>query len=351
MKKIFCLLFLSVLGVSLFAQVIDKPVIKVEYDSVDMITEKILSARLEQQKKIAKIYNQDTNSIKERDVAKLLVQEYLLLQYAETLKIDIDDYQVEAQIRSHKDGISQQLGRQITQVEYEAFLKQYGLNLEDLKANFKRVAIIQKLVNDEKTEFIENYPKPVEKDVIRLFNLQVEAGRLNKPTYVQLSHIFLNTSEMRFDKMKETNAKALSILTKLKKGEAFTDLVIEYSEDKDTSTKEGQLGWTSIQDPRFLQLFGEDAALDIISLKKGGYSAVLESPMGFHIVKILDRVPGGIPKLSDTIAPQSKETFKDYFMQLLAQEGAEKAFMLAMEELYEELSKDTVITYYDKRLQ
>lgn len=346
-------LTVALLGVgwALSAQVIDKPAIKIEYESVDIITEKVLEHRFEQQKNMARIYQQDPNLIHKKEVAQSLVQEALLLQSAKSNKITVDDYAIDSQIRQHKELIGQQLGRKLTDDEYDRFLSRYGLTLTDLKENFRRASTIQQLVNKEKADTIKNFKQPTEADAVKYFNLQKESGRIHKPTYVAISHIFFNTQGKRYEEMKAVHTQAQSVLAKLKKGASFEDCVTQYSEDAETVHSKGKLGWTSVQDPRFLQLFGEDACLEIVSLAKGAYSSVVESPAGFHIIKVTDKEAGGIPAITDKINPQINQTWKEYIFQLLLKESAERAFMEAMQQLASEIQQDAIITYYNKELQ
>lgn len=349
------LIILLFLGCSTFAfsQAIDKPLIKVEYDSVDVITDKMLDQRLDQQKSMAKLYNQNSDTINRKEVAYSLVRELLLLQYAQSLDIQVEDRYVSSQIAQQKKMIEQQIGRPITEPEFETVLGRFGINLEQLVENFKRVEIIQKLVNQEKSAFITDFPKPNGADIEKAFNKRVMAGRLIKPAYVNISHLYLEKKpEMKFDEMRLAHDKITKLKNQIEfEGKDFKKMVKLHSDDADTKDTGGILGWTSMQDKKFLALFGEDAALDIVSLGVDELTEVLESPVGFHIVLINDRMEGGVPKIDDKVHPQSDGTYREMFKEMLMQQKAEEAFLVAMDQLYTELEQDAVITYYEKELQ
>lgn len=335
-----------------FSQAIDKPVIKVEYDSVDVITERMLTSRLEQQKSMAKMYKQSPDSINRKEVAQSLVKERLLLQYAVSLNIEVDDYYIDSQIDKQKKMIEQQVGRQISNDEFASLVTQFGISLKELKENFKRVEMIQQLVNREKADFISDFPKPSDSDIEKLFRKMAAAGRLTSPTYVKISHLFVDTTGMKFEEMQKANQEMTKWQSDIEFGRKdFVEMVKNHSQDKDSVSSGGELGWTSMQDRKFMEIFGEDGALDIISLEKGAISKVLESPAGFHIVKILDRQDGGVPSIDDKLHPQVDDTYRDSIRKRLLSESAEQAFLVAMDNLFQELAQDAVITYYDKELE
>jgi parvulin-like peptidyl-prolyl isomerase len=77
----------------------------------------------------------------------------------------------------------------------------------------------------------------------------------------------------------ETEAEANTILAKLKQGSAFEDLAKEFSIDKASSAKGGDLGEFSRGD--FFPEFEET----VVKLKAGGVSGIVKSNLGYHIIK------------------------------------------------------------------
>ena len=98
---------------------------------------------------------------------------------------------------------------------------------------------------------------------------------------VKVSHILFRLNR----KMDESERQAKLTMaheaySKLRKGDAFEDIVKQYSEDTVSSKKGGDLGWLkegSI-DPRFSE--------KIFSIEKGAFSEPFETHFGYHIVNI-----------------------------------------------------------------
>ena len=80
----------------------------------------------------------------------------------------------------------------------------------------------------------------------------------------------------------EARAKAEDILAKIKKGSSFAVMAQEYSDDKTSGAKGGELGYftTSMMVPDFTKV--------AFSLKPGQMSDVFRTPYGYHIVLVED---------------------------------------------------------------
>lgn len=81
----------------------------------------------------------------------------------------------------------------------------------------------------------------------------------------------------------KARSKAEDVLKRAKAGENFNALVKEYTEEPGGKEREGDLGWFSRG--QMVKAF-EDAAF---SLQPGQISDVVESPFGFHIIKVEER--------------------------------------------------------------
>jgi peptidyl-prolyl cis-trans isomerase SurA len=102
------------------------------------------------------------------------------------------------------------------------------------------------------------------------------------PEKIQVAHIFINPKMT--GKMKEKyRSLAQSILDSIKHGADFGEMAKKYSEDPGSGAGGGDLGWVGkgVFYPEF-----EGAAF---ALKQGALSDVVESPVGFHIIQLLDK--------------------------------------------------------------
>jgi len=99
---------------------------------------------------------------------------------------------------------------------------------------------------------------------------------------VKARHIFIQAPEKASAEEKaQGRAKAGAILDRLKKGEDFAKVAAEVSEDADTAKKGGELG--IITPGRTNSAEFEKA---VFALKNGELSAVVETPFGFHVIRV-----------------------------------------------------------------
>lgn len=207
-----------------------------------------------------------------------------------------------------KDKLAEVNGKKITKAEFESYLKFKRIKVNDEKRRAKildqyveREALasvvemeklldnnlIQAELNEFKKEMlISRYFEKFLKDKVSPQAVQnyynTHAGDYEQKR-VRVAHILIRTNK----KMSETERKAKlttaqEAYSKIKKGTDFGEVAKEYSEDRISSKKGGELGWLkqgSI-DPRFSKT--------IFELKAGEVSEPFGTAFGYHVVKILE---------------------------------------------------------------
>jgi parvulin-like peptidyl-prolyl isomerase len=105
------------------------------------------------------------------------------------------------------------------------------------------------------------------------------------PEAVKVRHIFIAASKDSTAELKDkAKAKAEDLLQKIRKGEDFGKLAKEYSEDSDSAIKDGDLGYVAAGKTNSQEF--ENAAF---ALKIGEVSNIVETPFGFHIIRVDER--------------------------------------------------------------
>ena len=84
-------------------------------------------------------------------------------------------------------------------------------------------------------------------------------------------------------KAKEARGKAADVLKRVQGGEDFGALAKEFSDDPASKEKDGDLGWFGRA--RMVKEFADAA----FALQPGQVSEVVESPFGYHIIKVTER--------------------------------------------------------------
>ncbi len=114
-------------------------------------------------------------------------------------------------------------------------------------------------------------------------------GELARTSQIFLAVPMGSTPEVH-DQIK---ARAETALGRLKAGESFQAVAREMSEDPEAAETGGDLGW--VEKGQSLPLFDQA----VFDLKPGQTSALVESPMGFHIFLVSEVKPAGVEPFTD----------------------------------------------------
>jgi len=263
-------LLVVVIGFNVYAQeVVDKIAAVVD-------NEIILKSEVDYQVKITaaqKKEDPDTPGL-EKEVLNQMIDEKLAYAQALLDSIQVSDDEVNSSIDRQIQYFEQQYGSQ------EKVEKIYGMSLEKIKRTLQDPVRKQLMVRKlEQKKFGDiNVPRM---EVEKFFNEYKDSIGVI-PEKVQIAHIFIipKVTEKAKEKYK---AKAEAILDSLKHGADFAKMAKKYSEDPGSASEGGDLGWVGkgVFYPQF-----EAAAF---ALKPGQISGVVESPVGFHIIQLIDK--------------------------------------------------------------
>jgi parvulin-like peptidyl-prolyl isomerase len=164
-------------------------------------------------------------------------------------------------------------------------------------------------------------------DDVRKANL----ARLERPEKVRVSHIFLASVDRKTDEPLPEEQKNFKHqqMEKLRQralgGEDFSKLVQEFSEDRGLQQTKGE--YTFGRDDSFAPEFKAAA----FSLEPGKISDVVSTVIGFHVIKLLERIPAKKVEF-DKVAGDLKEfltqqelqrAMPSYFARLAKEAGVE----------------------------
>jgi peptidyl-prolyl cis-trans isomerase C len=160
---------------------------------------------------------------------------------------------------------------------------------EDLDKNPLVIAAIEKakerILSDAMLEKIDQKNQPSLQDLEAWAQTSYKANskKYEQPEQVRASHILIRTAEP------DAKAKAEAILKELRDGADFSKLAKDKSQDPGSAAKGGDLGFFARG--RMIKPF-EDTAFGMA--KAGDISEVIESPFGFHIIRLDEKKPAGL---------------------------------------------------------
>jgi peptidyl-prolyl cis-trans isomerase SurA len=255
--------------------------------------------------------NEDQIQLRRLEILRSLIDNELMLQRAEKAGLVATDADVDARLN--------ELKAPYTKEEFDKQLKDWGLTLEELKAQVRRDESVKKLFNKDITSKIDI----TDAEVASFYNANRGSFNLPEPR-VHMAQIVVTTQadpnvhNLKNDKAKneeEAGRKMQMIDARLKQGEDFAMMAQNYSEDPTTTPNGGDLGFMG---ESALDKVSPELKKLVLSLQPGQMSPVIRTPSGFQILKMISKEPAGQRDLSDPRVQQSiRETLLSRKDQLL----------------------------------
>jgi len=229
-----------------------------------------------------------------KDALQQIIDVELLYHAAQKKGISIDDKTIEQVVKKNKERFG-------NEKDFLHALKRLGLTLDGFKLRVKKYAMVKKLLSELARESL-----PTD-DEIKAF-YEKNKKKFKRPEAIHLYSIFINVPKKATDKQwKEKRELAESILKKLKEGADFSDIAYKYSDDEYSMTG-GDLG--IVHRGRLQPKELEDVAF---SLKVGKISNIIKTPYGFHILKVVEKIPAKQLTLQDVKKDIVREIQKKRF--------------------------------------
>lgn len=207
-------------------------------------------------------------------ILKSMIEEKLIYAQADRDSIIVTEDEVNQRINYQIELFKQQYGS-VANIE-----KMYGMSIDRIRREL-RDDVRKSLMSQRLQEKNFGNVRSTRREVEEFFEVYKDTIGII-PEKVTIAHIFRNpkTSESTKLKFKE---QAQLILDSIKAGADFAELAKRYSEDPGSASQGGDLGFVKrgVFYPEF-----EEAAF---RLQQGEISELVESPIGYHIIQMLER--------------------------------------------------------------
>ena len=339
MKKSMILVAVAVLAV-IFAfpafSAISTPIVRLNLTKNYVITQEQLDQKLADYKQV---YGDGVDSA---TVLDAMISDQLLAQAMERDGYVLTDDQKNEILAAQKTSIEQQLGQSITDEQFATLIAQnYGVDLEYYKEYLSQQYLVQNYVMNSKPEyFTEEKLMPTTAEVESFY--KKNKSSFISPENVKLAHIYIKFGDDKNAALKKAN----DVANQIKSGKiTFEKAVSTYSEDTDSISTGGEIGWLSISDTDTMAYMGENFFNKVFELDAGDVSGVIESLAGYHIVKVSVHNDARILEIDDKTSPTETTTVRDYITSYLYQEKANEVYQEAFIALISDLKSQASIKY------
>lgn len=250
---------------------------------------------------------------------KNLVLKKLILDKAATLQLKDVDKEEAAQLDAARQSVPP--GQ-----DFDQALKSHGMTLDSLKKEIHEQVLIHKVLEAEAFKDIE----PTEQEINAVYLEHKDS--FNIPEKVRASRILIHVDATTSAADKAAKKKAIDkARARVVKGEDFSKVAMEISEDQSSKAKGGDIGY-------FARGENPDAGFDDVAFntKEDVISPVFLTPLGYQFLKVTAIQPAGVvpvadvsPKIADYLRQQKmKAESQAYALKLLADSGVVYHFTL-----------------------
>jgi peptidyl-prolyl cis-trans isomerase SurA len=262
---------------------------------------------------------EQANSVR-LNLLQKMVDDEILQQRAEKLNLAASDEDVNAKLT--------ELKAPYTQEEFDKQLKQRNMTLEDLKQQIRRKLTSEKLINKE----IESKIAITDADINGYYAAHKSEFNVIEPQY-HLARIVVSAGGMqqpgslpgtRAISDADARKKIQTVRSRVASGEDFGALAVNFSEDPNTNSNAGDMGFIA---ESALQQSDPPAFTAISKLKSGQVSDVLpiyggagptQRAIGYAIYKLIAREPAGQRELNNPSVQQSiRQNLRESHAQML----------------------------------
>lgn len=256
------------------------------------------------------------------NVLRQLIDEEILDQRAAKLNLAASDEDVNAKLTEFK--------APYTQEEFDKNLKQQNLTLDDLKQQIRRQLTADKLINKE----IESKINITDADISNYYNGHKSEFNVIEPQY-HLAWIVVtggggqqpgNLPNNKATSDADARKKIQTVRNRLTTGEDFGSLAMNFSEDPNTNSNAGDMGFIpeSQLQQRDPGMFGAISKLKIGQvtdvLPVYGGAGPSQHAIGYAIYKLIAREPAGQRELNNPSVQQTiRQGLRESRAQLLKQ--------------------------------
>jgi parvulin-like peptidyl-prolyl isomerase len=205
----------------------------------------------------------------ERTILDTMIEQKLLEQQAKKLGIKVSESEVDSAVNSVMAKFK------LTEDQMKAVLAKENLTAEEFREQWRLQILSQKVVAAK----LQGQLAVTEDEIEEYYKKNYGSGE--RVDEVKLAHILITPDAAGGEEQAKQEAEKVAELAK--SGEDFGKLAKEYSDDTISSVKGGELGYFRRGD------LVDSLEKVAYSTPVGGIAGPVESPAGYHIIKVLDK--------------------------------------------------------------
>ena len=343
-RRAFITVFCFFLAIPCFSQADLQPAATINLIRTEAITVRQLRTEVERMEKST---GRTLTEQQRREVLDAMINERLAIQAAERDRITVSESEVNRQIDQIKTQMMQAIGRQPTDAEFAAAIRnETGLDMAAFRDQTRRQLITNKYLMSKKQSIIESVKVPTEEDISNWYNLN--KASMVRPDTVRFSMIQVDFGA---DAAAKTRAKELAdrLLREISSNASKFDEVVLRGQAPNSGYQAGDGGYLP-RNMEAAQVVGQEFINVAFGLKQGEVSRMMEGIRGYQIIKITETYSQKNLDLDDIIQLGTRVTVRDYIRNGILQERNMEVLTKATQELVAELRAGKTFQVFERNL-
>ncbi|MBK5200181.1 MAG: peptidylprolyl isomerase [Spirochaetaceae bacterium] len=328
---------------SIFAASFGKPAAIIKFNGQTVaVSMDELDSQYAQVADLAKKQGLDEMSAK-KQVLDTIINNKLFVSAATRDGVTADAATIDQLYLQQKASYEQNIGRSMTIEEFDGVVTKSIGSISTYKDLLKTQYIIEKYIEKVKGDEIKaSGINPTETEITTFF--RTNKTKFINPETVNIAQIFIPFKDN--DTNPVTVKTMNNVLTQLKTSSiGWNDAVAKYSQAGSNKKVDGDIGWLTLDDQGNVKgALGTDFFNTAFETPVGGYSKVIKSTTGYHILKVKRHEDAKMLTITDPISPADTVNVHDYIGKMLAQNKIQAAYTKAVEELAKTLLSQATVT-------
>ncbi|MDA3947686.1 MAG: peptidylprolyl isomerase [Spirochaeta sp.] len=340
-QHVVIVLLLTVVSSFLPAQVLDRPV------AIVRLTETVNIGQRQLRQDVEMIERQAGRALTTSERAELLeerINGVLLNQAASRANVRVSDEEIQQAIAAQR----QSLGQPVSDRQFEQLVEeQMGLSWDTFVAEITNRLVQEKFVLERAQGQFDAIQEPSTEET--RFVYETNAQEFFNPLMVRFEHLFFDVRGQSDAEAAELRRKAAGMARQLSRGTTDFRTLMRESLD-DVSYAGGDFGYLVNGDQEAVQRLGRAFTEAVFRLDEDEVSSLIESNVGFHIVRVTDRRPPRLPGLNDPVLPGESITVRQQVRAFVMNRRQQEIFEETVSSVVAELRDEAEITRYRDRL-
>ncbi len=341
LRVIQILLVLFITSAPLFAQILDRPVAIVRLTTTVNIGQRELQRQVQL---LERQLGRELSMSNRREVLEAQIGNVLLSQAAERSNIRVTEEQIQQAINVQK----QSLGRPVGDTEFRQIVQeQMGMSWDEYIGEVTDRLVQEQFILAEAEDDFGEIPDPTTREIRQVY--EENAQQFTNPAMVRFDHLFFDFRTRSNEEQQAARRRADDFSRRIVRGTTTFDDLLRGSLD-DATYAGGDFGYVLRGDPQAAARLGRSFVDAIFDLENGDVSAVLESAVGLHIVRVTDRRSPRLLDLNDPLLPGESVTVRQQIRAFILNQRQQQVFQESIESVLAELTEEAEITRFEDNL-